>query len=81
MTGVHAIESGLPQGSVLGSVLNAVYTFDITLSWATCTSTYGDDTVIISASKNKNIAAANKQSHLVNESEKWMKDWDSSECK
>ena len=49
LTGVHAIESEVPQGSVLGPVLYTLYTSHIPL----LVSTYTGTLTLESASKNK----------------------------
>ena len=75
LTGVHTIESEVPQRSVLGPALYTLYTFKNPLSTSTYTGTYADNTVIMSASKNKNIRTANVQNHL-NEIKIWKKNGD-----
>lgn len=68
------IESGVPQGSVLGPLLYLLYTTDLPTNSRTETATYADDTAIMASHQDPNIASKYLQEHLV-EVEKWMKKW------
>ena len=73
-TNIHKIESGVPQGSVLGPVLYTLYTSDLPLSQQTYTATFADDTAIMAVNKNPDIASSILQQSL-DEIQEWMKKW------
>lgn len=66
--------AGIPQGSVLGPVLYLIYTHDIPVSSSLTTSTFADDTAILSIHRNPRVASANLQEH-VHEIEDWLDKW------
>lgn len=68
------IESGVPQGSVLGPVLYLLFTADLPTTRLTTVATYADDTAIIASHINPQRASFNLQANL-NETEKWLKKW------
>lgn len=70
----HIIEAGVPQGSVLGPTLYVLYTADLPTSRLLTTSTFADDTAILSRSKCPRQATMQLALHLVT-IEKWLSDW------
>lgn len=70
----HRIEAGVPQGSVLGPTLYVLYTADIPTCRGLTTSTFADDTAILSRSRCPLQATSQLARHLVNV-EKWLSDW------
>lgn len=73
-TKLHRIESGVPQGSVLGPVLYTLFTADIPTSEETTIATFADDTVILSSNKNDLLASKHLQNHL-NQISLWLETW------
>lgn len=66
------IESGVPQGSVLGPLLYLLYTNDLPTNSKTETATYADDTVVLASHEDPNVASRYLQEHL-DEVGKWMR--------
>ncbi|KAH8397238.1 hypothetical protein KR215_011125, partial [Drosophila sulfurigaster] len=71
---VFTVGAGVPQGSVLGPTLYVLYTADIPTSTRITTSTFADDTAILSRSKCPRQATAQLALHMV-DVEKWLSDW------
>lgn len=69
-----AIEAGVPQGSVLGPILYTLYTADFPIDYNLTTSTFADDTAILSRSKCPIKATALLSRHLTSV-ERWLADW------
>jgi len=66
--------SGVPQGSILGPLLNTLYTSDFPTSRKTTLSTFADDTDIFATHSDATIAALNLQDHL-HSIKKWLQKW------
>jgi hypothetical protein len=67
------IQSGVPQGSVLGPILYVLYTSDLPTTTVT-TGTFADDTVIFTSHEDSVAATRRLQSH-VDQLEAWLKKW------
>jgi hypothetical protein len=73
-TDLYPIQSGVPQGSILGPVLYSLYTADLPLSKFTTLATYADDTTILASHRNPEEASRQLQIHL-NKYETWLQRW------
>jgi hypothetical protein len=73
-TTLHTIQSGAPQGSILGPILYSIYTADLPETEQTMAATYADDTAILASHQNPITASTNLLHHL-NQLEKWLKLW------
>lgn len=74
ISSIQSINSGVPQGSVLGPILYIMYTYDIPLSSNTTTATFADDTAIMASHEDPYIASQRIQTHL-NKLETWLHIW------
>ena len=68
------INAGVPQGSILGPILYIIYTTDMPTSLLTHTSTFADDTALVSIHKYPAVASDQLQTHVY-ELEKWLEKW------
>lgn len=73
-TGVIKIDSGVPQGSVLGPILYTLFTADLPTTPQTYTATYADDTVIMAINSDRSLASNHLQLNLLHV-EHWLKKW------
>jgi hypothetical protein len=73
-TKLHPIQAGVPQGSILGSILYQIYTADLPEDEQTLTATYADDTAILASHDDPTTATSKLQTHL-NRIEKWLLQW------
>lgn len=76
---IYQIRAGVPQGSVLGPILYAIYTSDMPLpnlntSCRLLLSTFADDTVILAASQIPSLAVRQNQAYL-DRLQKWANYW------
>jgi hypothetical protein len=64
VSNIHHIQSGVPQGSVLGPFLYLLYTADLPTTDNTVLATFTDDTAILTANPNPLRASADLQNHF-----------------
>lgn len=74
LSNLHPIQSGVPQGSVLGPYLYLIYTADIPTTTSTEIAMFADDTAILSINENPDTATENLQFHL-NLLGDWLLTW------
>lgn len=73
-TKLSPIQSGVPQGSVLGPVLYLLYTADLPVSPFTTIATFADDTTVMASHKDPGRASAILQGHI-NKIQSWLRIW------
>lgn len=71
---IFSIQSGVPQGSVLGPLLYILYTSDIPATPNTQMGTFADDTVLLCRHKDPQIATDRLQLHL-DMLQNWLHKW------
>ena len=74
LTELKPIQSGVPQGSVLGPVLYLMYISDIPTGPNVVLATFADDTALLSHHENLQVASNNLQDAL-NDLQDWLKKW------
>lgn len=73
-TALCKIDSGVPQGSVLGPILYTLFTADIPTIPGVMMATYADDTALLSSHEDVMVASATLQNGL-NELSTWFNKW------
>ena len=73
-TTLHLIEVGVPQGSVLGSILYLLFTYDVPTLSGLLIGTLADNTAILSTAHSRHIASSKLQRSL-NDISQWLKTW------
>lgn len=74
VTPLYDINSGVPQGSVLGPVLYLLHTSDLPVAKDTLVATFADDTAILASNENPVIASRKLQESL-DSIQKWLQTW------
>jgi hypothetical protein len=73
-TDLYPIQSGVPQGSILGPTLYSIYTADLPQTEYTTLATYADDTTILASHRNPHEASRLLQLHL-DKLGHWLQRW------
>jgi hypothetical protein len=68
------IQSGVPQGNVLGPILYVLFTPDLPTNIHTKIGTFADDTGILASHDDPVIASQRLQGHL-DQLENWLRKW------
>ena len=74
LSGEYKINAGVPQGSVFGPTLYLIYTADLPTDNNVLTSTFADDTAILSRHRDPARASFILNSHL-NKLQRWLANW------
>lgn len=70
----HKIRARVPHGSILGPLLDLIYTVDSPASGSTITATFADDTTTLSSHVDLKLAPLQLEWHL-REEENWLQMW------
>jgi serine kinase of HPr protein (carbohydrate metabolism regulator) len=70
-TMLHPILAGVPQDSILGSILYTIFTEDLPEAEQMLTATYTDDTEILASHEDPTVATSKLQTHLYR-LEQWL---------
>ena len=74
MSEIYDINSGVPQGSLLGPILYKNFTSDMPVTNTTLVGTYADDTAILALSFCP-VAASNIVQNQLHQIEHWLSKW------
>ena len=74
VSNIQPISAGVPQGSVLGPILYVLYTADIPTPRGTSVANFADDTALLSANQEYDVATQSLQG-AVNEVAEWGRKW------
>lgn len=64
-SGFYTIKAGVPQSSILGSMLYTIFTSDIPSTKGVITATFADDTAVLSNSRDLKMVSRDLQLHLL----------------
>lgn len=71
---LNTIQSGVPQGSILGPILYLIFTADIPSTNNAILATYADDTAILASHTDPATASTNLQENLI-QIQQWLNKW------
>lgn len=71
---MYAIQSGVPQGSVLGPILYTLYSADLPTTSSTTIATFADDTMVLASHEHREETSRRVQKHL-NLIQEWLYKW------